>query len=117
MGLKDPKWEIIWKWRGPERIQVFLWQLMQDRLHTNEIRYKKWGASGNCAVRRDLELVMHVMRDYKVARNLWGSFSMMLPNRFCTADREGWLIMNLKSKQVIRSIPWPIIFGIVCWSI
>ncbi|CAN1827033.1 Putative ribonuclease H protein At1g65750 [Linum perenne] len=33
---RDVDWELVWRWKGPNRIKHFLWLVAHDRLLTNE---------------------------------------------------------------------------------
>lgn len=35
---KDKIWEVVWNWKGPERIRVFLWLVIHQVLLTNSQR-------------------------------------------------------------------------------
>ena len=37
-NAEDPLFKIIWKWKGMERIKVFLWLMANEALHTNAFR-------------------------------------------------------------------------------
>ncbi|CAL1406269.1 unnamed protein product [Linum trigynum] len=45
----DSSWKLFWKWRGPNRIKLFLWLARHERLMTNVKRAKmKIPPSNNC---------------------------------------------------------------------
>ena len=39
--IEDRRWSTIWKWRGPERVKLFLWLAMHDKLLTNVERVRR----------------------------------------------------------------------------
>ena len=39
---EHPKWKVVWKWSGPERVKTFLWLAMNDKLLTNMERAKAY---------------------------------------------------------------------------
>ena len=41
---EDKKWDSIWKWKGLERIKLFLWLAMHDKLLTNAERVRRRGS-------------------------------------------------------------------------
>ncbi|CAN1195923.1 Putative ribonuclease H protein At1g65750 [Linum perenne] len=43
----DALWETIWGWKGPNRIRHFLWLAGQDKLLTNDQRYRRKQADGS----------------------------------------------------------------------
>ena len=73
---RDPLWRIIWKWKGMERIKVFLWTVAHNTIMTNEARWRrrisdnKW--CGNCVT--EVETLAHVLRDCPKARKVWEVF-------------------------------------------
>ncbi|CAN1127865.1 Putative ribonuclease H protein At1g65750 [Linum perenne] len=67
------RWEKVWKWRGPQRIILFLWLALQDRLLTNVERGRRHlTADTNCARCGDrAKTVSHVLRNCQVAYETW----------------------------------------------
>ncbi|CAJ2644330.1 unnamed protein product [Trifolium pratense] len=66
-------WKAVWSWKGPHRIQTFMWMAAHDRLLTN-FRRSKWGvgASPTCSrCDRVNETLIHVLRDCPVATQTW----------------------------------------------
>ncbi|XP_028803541.1 uncharacterized protein LOC114758643 [Neltuma alba] len=71
-NLYSPVYKYIWKWKGAERIRVFLWIAYSEKLPTNMWRSKWSNCSGLCSgCHDDVEDVLHVLRDCYYARNLW----------------------------------------------
>ena len=68
-----PKWKVVWKWRGPERVNSFLWLVMNDKLLTNMERVRRHmtdiAMCGRYHV--DSEVVLHVLRDYHFSTQIW----------------------------------------------
>ncbi|CAI9098889.1 OLC1v1035618C1 [Oldenlandia corymbosa var. corymbosa] len=45
----DRKWQLLWKWQGPERIKLFMWLLMRKALLCNAERLRRHMTdNGNC---------------------------------------------------------------------
>ncbi|MCI14633.1 ribonuclease H, partial [Trifolium medium] len=59
-------WKILWKWRGPHRIQTFIWLVAHGHILTN-FRRSRWGGGISptcpCCENGD-ETVLHVLRDW-----------------------------------------------------
>jgi len=63
MEIEDSKWS------------YFIWLALRDRLPTNSLRHC-WGMDGNGACKqcpREMETVIHVLRDCRVSRDIWNS--------------------------------------------
>ncbi|PNX61642.1 hypothetical protein L195_g060760, partial [Trifolium pratense] len=61
----EGEWQAIWAWRGPHRIQTFMWMAAHERILTN-YRRSRWGIGisplCNICGAAD-ETVIHVLRD------------------------------------------------------
>jgi hypothetical protein len=96
----NKRWKEIWKIESIERIRVFVWLLVHDRLLT-----KSWLARwqlGNpfChSCHQFEETTTHVMRDCPIAVNVWRH---LLPiqdrGQFFMVDFHEWIQLNLSSK-------------------
>ncbi|CAN1802249.1 Putative ribonuclease H protein At1g65750 [Linum perenne] len=104
-------WKECWKWRGPNRIRLFLWLATQEKLLTNKERCKRnMTTSESCEYcHLSSESVGHVLRDCTFAKKVWrlvGGFDSS------TAGWEGssadWFKHGLASERSL-------LFGIVCW--
>jgi hypothetical protein len=63
---------------------------------------------------QDTESTAHVLRDCEVATEVWNHFvSDNKWSRFFSVGFHVWLKDNLDDKNG----DWPIIFGVVCWSL
>lgn len=78
-ALDDPGWKIIWKWQGPQRIKMFLWLAVQNKLKTKaELARRHIPINSNCDIcGYQLEDTLHVLRDCSMATRIWRS---LLPN-------------------------------------
>lgn len=69
----DGDWKMLWEWRGPHRIQTFMWLVAHGRILTN-YRRSRWGtgvsATCPCCGNAD-ETVLHVLRDCRPASQVW----------------------------------------------
>ncbi|PNX68691.1 ribonuclease H, partial [Trifolium pratense] len=76
-------WKTLWGWKGPHRIQTFIWLAAHERILTNAGR-SKWGVgiSPTCAscVRED-ETTLHVLRDCVHATRVW---VRLVPSNYIT---------------------------------
>ena len=51
-STQDGMWRCVWHWDGPERIRMFIWLLIQQRILTNAERVK----SGDNGKREEWDL-------------------------------------------------------------
>ncbi|WJX23885.1 hypothetical protein P8452_13067 [Trifolium repens] len=61
----EGEWKALWSWKGPHRIQTFIWMAAHERLLTN-YRRSKWGVGisplcNSCGIEE--ETIIHVLRD------------------------------------------------------
>lgn len=72
LGMVDRKWDVIWRWKGPERVKFFLWIVGHDRLCTNSRRAKWCACDPSCSVcQNQPETTTHVLRDCTEAKKVW----------------------------------------------
>lgn len=73
----DSVFEVIWRWKGPERIRLHLWKVAKDAFLTNDLRYKRGiSMDGMCTLCNTAnEDTLHVMRDYPIAHSVWNCVS------------------------------------------
>jgi ribonuclease HI len=115
----EGNWKSLWDWKGPHRIQTFIWLAAQERILTN-FRRSKWGVgiSPLCTrCGRDDETTIHVLRDCVYATQVW---LRLVPSNFMTDfftfDCRNWIFDNI-SKQGIggHSTNWKTTFMTTCW--
>lgn len=97
-GSKDDGWEgwrMLWKMRIQQRVKVFAWIMVHDKLMTNSEGWRRrLTHSPVCArcVQGD-EGVMHAIRDYTHAREVW--FCLLpseLQTNFFLMDIRDWIV-------------------------
>ncbi|OMO65973.1 Zinc finger, C6HC-type [Corchorus olitorius] len=97
----------IWKQKIPARWVTFLWLVLRDRLHTNELRLRRGivesGACNRCG--NQLETTAHVLRDCPFERRAWGHFEEAGRDPlFYVSAVSDWLKDNiLVSKNALNS--------------
>ncbi|KAL4290725.1 hypothetical protein GQ457_14G003440 [Hibiscus cannabinus] len=112
-------WRRIWKLVVPQRVQVFVWVTLHERLLTNAERVRRHFANSElCGIcggaREDME---HVLRSCAMAKGLWlrlipsasrvSFFSLTFKEWFCTNLFEGSFVSN--------DDEWSNRFAIMCW--
>ena len=120
-GIENSRWNIAWKWKGPPRVQTFIWLALHDRLKTKvEIGRRHihidWTCD-QCGVAS--ETTLHVLRDCFMARRLW---NQLLPSGwrqpFFSSNLNDWLTVNLRSNQcMVNGLEWSCVFGVAIWRL
>ncbi|KAA3460139.1 reverse transcriptase [Gossypium australe] len=119
---KDDDWKIVWKYKGPQRVKIFLWLVVNQKLLTNSERSRR-GINHSSACPRcgqDPEDTMHVLRDCLMAKETWKLVVLTEEQpRFFSAPLQTWLISNLNChlKLQEKGTTWLCLFGIIAWRI
>jgi hypothetical protein len=108
---------LVWKWKGPERIKLFLWKATHACLMTNMERFRRRMTTSKVCSRCNLhdESLLHVFRDCRSSISIWQNVNVQ--NRrsfFQERDWHQWLLTNLSG--VIGSkdkVSWTLKFGII----
>ncbi|KAL4307123.1 uncharacterized protein LOC107605009 [Arachis ipaensis] len=113
-------WKVIWRWKGPERIRVFMWQAAHGRLLTASRKSRMMRTDPNChRCHRILETGLHALRDCPYAASIW--VELVQPSAiavFFGMNLAEWLDFNL-SNQIGKSSNhnWIDEFFVACWRI
>ncbi|KAL4367400.1 hypothetical protein GQ457_05G030190 [Hibiscus cannabinus] len=119
-GIAEPCWKRVWKLQVPQRVRVFLWLALHRRLFTNVERIRRHLTSMDryeCCLDGPEDMI-HVLRDYFVARDLW---LRVLPSTqldiFSRTSADEWLRVNLFAPVGLLSISkeWPRKFTFFRW--
>lgn len=112
-------WLCVWKWKGPYRVQMFMWIVMHGRLLTNE-RRSRWNVfiSLFCpCCNAESETIIHVLRDCPFDTQVWLRLlpSNLVVQIFSHSVRD-WIFSNIKDSILdFFSIKWSTIFMMTCW--
>ncbi|CAN1824417.1 Putative ribonuclease H protein At1g65750 [Linum perenne] len=105
----DPDWKCIWRWRGPSRVQHFLWLAMHNKILTNYERKRQHLTEISSCPRCNLyeELVSHILRECHYFAAVWNHLGL---REFCSTQDNlcSWLSKGLSHQKSL-------IFGIGCW--
>ena len=99
----DPLFWLIWRWKGMERIKLFLWQVACDALPTNYFRFSRHITDAPLCTCCDLQVYetsLHVLRDCPIALNFWSRLvsAVERPSFYTLLTRAG-LMLNLKDGE------------------
>jgi hypothetical protein len=118
MKHADKKWAQVWKIEGMERVKVFTWQLVHDRLLTKS-RLARWNITSplchNC--HQFIENTIHVVRDCKVAVHVWQHLlSSQERGVFFMVDLHDWIDLNINNKVGRKyGTEWKEIWATACF--
>lgn len=104
----------LWKWRGPERVRIFLWKAARGILMTNQVRLRRrFSDSDLCSIcNQSPESALHLFRDCGEARAVWRNLKVDIPMPFFDEDNfERWLLFNLKANNRLDFGKWNLIFA------
>jgi hypothetical protein len=77
-GGRIPFW-FIWKAKIPQRIKVFLWLILNDKILSKEnLSKRKWQGNARCDWCGCLETTSHIFYDCQVASFTWKVIQMVL---------------------------------------
>ncbi|WJX23235.1 hypothetical protein P8452_12461 [Trifolium repens] len=114
-------WQKIWDWKGPHRLQTFMWTAAHERLLTN-YRRSRWGTgvSPICpCCRNGDETLIHVLRDCVYATQVW--FKLVASSHiynFFSLNCRDWIFKNLANQvSGTRKEEWRYIFMVTCWNL
>ncbi|KAL4298891.1 hypothetical protein AHAS_Ahas17G0046200 [Arachis hypogaea] len=113
-------WKKIWKWHGPQRIKIFMWQAIHGRLITNYRRSKWYGTSPLCHYcTNQVEDTMHVLRDCEGAKVIWKKLVRSeLALEFFSIPTSDWFHECLnKDWGCSIQAEWISIYMVACWRI
>ncbi|KAG7543781.1 Reverse transcriptase zinc-binding domain [Arabidopsis thaliana x Arabidopsis arenosa] len=108
----------VWHVKAPERVQVFLWLVVNQALMTNVERHRRHLCeSGLCQVcKAGEDTIIHVLRDCLAMAEIW---LRLLPPRkrqsFFTKSILEWVYDNLGVETDIVGSPWSTNFAMAVW--
>lgn len=116
---KHRKWKQVWKLQIPERVRVFFWMTLHQRLPTKKVTARWSNEEGWCEICcQNIEDQLHALRDCPASHELW---KHLVPrcswHEFFAAEEKNWLITNLLNYDSITDEnDWPEIFALGCWT-
>ena len=111
----DPLFRLIWKWKGIERVRMFLWQMATGSLITNEFRWFRHLAGDPMCTRCNEgihESILHALRDCDCINQFWLKLVDPVTHpEFYTSNVRDWLFLNLQRNDH-RVDDWSVLFGL-----
>lgn len=106
----------IWRWNGPERHKMHLWNMSQGALVTNEwLQRRGLTDDDSCPIcSNGEESLTHLFRDYHKAKEVWHAVANnLLPLQFFTGTFLDWIELNLHFDATYNGFNWAFLFGVV----
>jgi len=113
---KEAHWTRLWKLKAPQRLKMFAWLALHDKLMTNWNRTRRGLTDDPFCIVCDsaYEDIEHVLRSCPKAKEVWRFFARLkLGTRAYDADFRSWFIANLTDMQ--QDGTWPTKFLIILW--
>ncbi|RYR72069.1 hypothetical protein Ahy_A02g006258 [Arachis hypogaea] len=107
--------QLVWTWKGPERVRTFLWLVIHNAILTNVERSRRHLTTDNACprCRQHEESILHLLRDCSYARRVW---QRLIPangiHSFFNTSLHDWLILNLTANSY-----WSCLFGVAISSL
>lgn len=114
--IMDPLWDIIWKSVAPQRVRMFLWLVVHDRVMTNVNRMHRNLTDPSCRkCGMGEETTIHLLWDCEAAKRIW---EQLVPAKhhttFFTLQLLDWMTLNLKQPKA-NNHKWPTTFATTVW--
>ena len=120
-AAKDRTWRLIWTWKGPQSVRVFLWQAFHAGLKTKAELARRHLLTSSCCDRCGAlcEDAMHALRDCPLVKQFWLNIIPISQRQgFFNARFYHWLCSNLADNSRMRDVSsWAVFFGFALWRI
>ncbi|KAK8532542.1 hypothetical protein V6N12_053980 [Hibiscus sabdariffa] len=120
-GPNEDIWKVIARFKGTQRMRIFLWLACRDKIMTNYERMKRHFVSdarcGLCGA--DVEDVDHILTRCPNSFLVWKLVRADKMQDFMSCDIKSWIKINLTQPHrfAIDIAAWGLMFGGVCWFI
>ena len=104
----------LWKIKGPQRLKMFMWVMVNDALLTNHVRARKGLSSLDTCILcgSSLDTTLHALHNYIYVKELWKSIDhSLITNSFFQQPLLIWLEKNiLNETQCHVEVNYPSLF-------
>jgi len=116
--LREENWSWVWKVKAPQRIRVFAWLALLDKVLPNENQARRGltmdPSYGACGAGR--ESVIHNLRDCPQAQDVWRWLVIQdMCSLALSTSCNAWIELNVRTMHNDRE--WPTKFLITMWYI
>lgn len=115
--LDKQVWNWVWKVHCPKKIQLFLWEVMHNRLPTRQyLAFSHWNINDNCPRCHTQETTLRILHDCPWAKEVRGQSLGPLPLSFFHMPLQEWLRSNATAEMVVmhQRLPWKIYCPFLC---
>ncbi|KAL2920802.1 hypothetical protein RDABS01_012293, partial [Bienertia sinuspersici] len=107
-GISEAKWDLAWKVPIQQRVKVFLWLILHNRILCNANRVRRNLSQDPRCPRCgcEEETTIHLLCDCSA-----------LYSSFFTGDITSWICINLQANGLTHCDKWPTCFAITLWWI
>ncbi|GLT57721.1 hypothetical protein SLA2020_306730 [Shorea laevis] len=118
--LQDQSWLWVWKLRCSERVRMFLWLILRNRVLTNAFRFERHLASSPICPRcgGEPETSLHLLRDCPFATQVWTLLGLG-DMEFFQLPWPHWI--KISSKKVTRvqngEMSYDVLFLSAIWQL
>ncbi|XP_061354128.1 uncharacterized protein LOC133298795 [Gastrolobium bilobum] len=113
-------WNRLWTWKGPQRIKIFIWKMLHQKLLTNSYMSSWNGSDGMCSCGSgEPEFIIHALRDCHRAKVIWDCLILIdYSVVFFDSSFEQWISINFSGNFMDSSHDnWLSSFLVTCWKI
>lgn len=110
--------KLIWQWKGPQRVRIFLWLVMHGKVKTREELLKRHILDKmNCErCGHERQDVMHALGDCFVGKRIW-KWNCLIPVSFglyfFSLNLRDWLCFNLGKTGINEVVEkWACLFRV-----
>ncbi|GKV27045.1 hypothetical protein SLEP1_g36253 [Rubroshorea leprosula] len=118
--LQEQNWKWVWRLRCAERIRLFIWLLLRNRVLTNAVRYERHMASSSSCPRcfGIPETTLHLLRDCPSAVQVWNTIGLGGLD-FFHLPLQHWLECNARNiSQVLHgNMSHDVLFLSTIWQL
>ncbi|KAK9149068.1 hypothetical protein Scep_007825 [Stephania cephalantha] len=104
------RWDLAWKWEGPERIRMFIWLVFQGALLANVERKRRHLTEfDTCEVCGEhVETIEHTLRQCPISTSIWIKIVgiQLWRQRWEKLPFEAWFMRNLLKSEQVQGIKW-----------
>ncbi|KAH9783694.1 reverse transcriptase domain-containing protein [Citrus sinensis] len=117
----DRDWQLVWKWKGPQSVRIFLWQAFHAGLKTKAELARRHLPISPCCDRCGAvcEDITHALRDCWLVKQFWlNIIPISKRHSFFNSRLHLWLCSNLAVNSKVGNVSnWAVFFGVAIWRI
>ncbi|KAL9236717.1 hypothetical protein vseg_011353 [Gypsophila vaccaria] len=111
-------WKLPWRIPAPQKVRLFVWLVLQDRILSNSNRLKRGLAdNARCSACGHLEeTTLHILRECPKAKRIWLMIHSSLPSSDSfSLPLEDWIMDNITCSSSFGIENWDTLFALTIW--